>query len=52
MSGRPLSYEELVYYLENDDSDIEILSESDDAWEIDSYIPEGLFEIDDLQVAC
>lgn len=52
MSKRPLSYEELVYYLENNDSDLDILSEDDYGWEVDSHISEGLFEIDDFQVAC
>ena len=36
--------------MENSDSDLDILSEDDDGWEIDSHLPESLFEIYVLQV--
>lgn len=44
MNKKPLSYEELVNCLENDDSDLDCLSEDDDGWEIEGF-QQGLLKI-------
>lgn len=46
MSKKPLKHEELVYYMDHDDSELDCLSEDDDGWEIESYQQEGFVKID------
>lgn len=46
MSKKGLSYEELVHHLENDDSELEYLSEDENGWELDDNSERGLDEIE------
>ncbi|KAK9679687.1 Transposase IS4 [Popillia japonica] len=52
MSKKYLTYEELLYHLENDDSDLEYLSEEDDGWEVnDDQTNEAHDEFEEVRVA-